>query len=481
MIPDLPHSIEAEQAVLGGVLVNAQASAGLDALAAVADILTAEHFYLAKHMQIWGAMLSCWQQQSIPDIRTLCEELRRRGQLDAVGGLAYVGNLYGMSSQVERFARIVVNLAARRRLITAASQIAAMAYDETMEFDMVLTHAQALVDGSSPSLADPRYRPFSAADLDREELPPLAWAIPGILPQGLTLLVGRPKMRKSWMALAFAIAIASGGKALGSIDVAAGDVLYLALEDGKRRLQTRQRKILSGSSAPRRLEYLTTAPRLDAGCVALVDDWVRRHPAARLVIVDVLAKVRPQSTGRGNMYDEDYAALEPLQQLAERRQVAILVVHHMRKADAEDIMDLVSGSAGVGGSADGLLLLDYPRGQDTAKLHVTGRDVDEPQTYAVQWDNPTVQWLLLGNAEEVQTTAERQEIIQVFRDERRTLGPRDVADLLCKESEYTRIKQLMYRMTRDGELHLVGRGQYCLPDLQLVAMGDMFAEQSNAK
>src|SRR5258708_19570344 len=80
---------------------------------------------------------------------------------------------------------------------------------------------------------------FPLKALLQKELPPVKWAIPGILPEGLTLLCGKPKMGKSWLVLGFALGIACGGYVLGKVNVEQGYVLYLSLEDNERRLQRR--------------------------------------------------------------------------------------------------------------------------------------------------------------------------------------------------------------------------------------------------
>lgn len=114
-----------------------------------------------------------------------------------------------------------------------------------------------------PPLGD-RFGPsriFSAAELMAEELPPVRWVVPGLLPEGVTLLAGKPKLGKSWLALGLGMAVASGGVALGTKQVECGDVLYLALEDNPRRLQGRLGKMLAGGEAPKGLYYATEWPR----------------------------------------------------------------------------------------------------------------------------------------------------------------------------------------------------------------------------
>jgi hypothetical protein len=461
----LPMNEEAERATLGCIFLNHEV------LDQVVDWLKPEMFWREENSLIYRAILTCRHQGLDPNDLTVYEQLRRQGQWEAVGGLGYINSLSDYapaSSWIEHYARIVIDAWRRRRLINIGGQIAAMGYQETSDLDLLLAKCRDLLEGNDAPVST-RYRPFSSDELDAEQLPPLRWIVPGILPEGLTLLVGKPKMRKSWMALALALAVASGGRALGSIPVEQGDVLYMALEDGKRRLQSRQRKILSGAGAPKCLHYLTAAPRIDDGCVNLIQTWLKRRPAARLVIIDVLAKVRPRNVARGgSMYDEDYAAIEPLQQLAERNQISILVVHHMNRSGAEDVFDLINGSNGIGGAADGVLALQYERTQTDATLKISGREIEDDSDLAVKWDNTTAQWVLLGKAEEVKISNERQEIIRCLREEKRPMTPREVADVLGKASEHQNIKQLMYRMAKTGDLQWMQGGKYTTPNLTLL-------------
>ena len=120
---------------------------------------------------------------------------------------------------------------------------------------------------SSPAGVKPRV--FSLQELLSWELPPVRWAIPDILPEGLTLLAGKPKLGKSWLALSAALSIAAGGVALGTQPVAKGDVLYLALEDNARRLQSRARQILASmTEIPSGIEFALDWPRLGEGGLA---------------------------------------------------------------------------------------------------------------------------------------------------------------------------------------------------------------------
>ncbi len=140
--PTLPNNVDAERATLGSILLNR------DALAAIAAWLKPEYFYLERHSQIFEAMLACFNNRVPPDTRTVSEELRRRGQLDQVGGILYLGELVEgvpTSYHVEFYARTVERTAILRRLINTGAQIAALGYNEQIEIDETIDKAEALL------------------------------------------------------------------------------------------------------------------------------------------------------------------------------------------------------------------------------------------------------------------------------------------------------------------------------------------------
>jgi RecA-family ATPase len=250
-----------------------------------------------------------------------------------------------------------------------------------------------------PEERNGRLKTFTVVELMAEELPEVKWVVPGILPEGVTLLAGKPKLGKSWLALGLAIAVATGGAALGNKQVEAGDVLYMALEDNRRRLRKRFGKLLSGDG-PHRLYIAIECPRMDKGGAKALEEWLEEHPDARLVVVDILKRVRPRAPASRSVYEADYEALEAMQRLAGEYGVSILVVHHLRKLDADDPLDEVSGSTGLSGGADGVLVLKRDRGRADAFLHVTGREIEEEAELALRWDSGLASWTLMGDAEE---------------------------------------------------------------------------------
>jgi replicative DNA helicase len=137
-----PQNIEAEEAVLGALLIDS------DAIIRVSTVLKAEDFYREKNGWIFRAALALHERHEPIDFLTVCDELERKGQLDEVGGPAFLTGLINVvptSIHIEHYATIVQRAAIRRRLIEAAGQIAALAYREADDVDEVVDRAEQVV------------------------------------------------------------------------------------------------------------------------------------------------------------------------------------------------------------------------------------------------------------------------------------------------------------------------------------------------
>jgi hypothetical protein len=153
--------------------------------------------------------------------------------------------------------------------------------------------------------------------LDAQVFPPLNYVVPGLIPEGLTLLVGAPKIGKSWLSLAIALAAASGGAALGHIQVDPRPVLLLTLEDGDRRLQDRIRRLTPGAPIPPLLHYMT---RIHQGLVVqTIEAWLEtiQHPMP-LVLLDTLGKIMPPAMNGETTYQRDYKVAGRLKDLRQQ-------------------------------------------------------------------------------------------------------------------------------------------------------------------
>ena len=315
------------------------------------------------------------------------------------------------------------------------------------------------VNGSS--IAKPNWRDhiITAAELQRKEFPPISYVVPGLIPEGLSILAGRPKVGKSWLALDVGIAVAAERVCLGERRPTSGDVLYAALEDNPRRLQRRIDKILSPVSAewPKRLTLATTWRRLDKGGVDDVVQWADGVTNPRLCILDILAGVRPIRTRDG--YTEDYESLAALHRMANERGLAVLVLHHTRKMEAEDPIDTISGTLGLAGCADTALVIG--RAAQGTTLYVRGRDIEEAE-HAVNFDKHSCRWTILGSAAEVHRSNERGKILDVLVNATELLGPQQISDRA--QMKHDNVRYLLGQMAECGEVMKAARGRYYHPN-----------------
>ncbi|MGV9827303.1 AAA family ATPase [Gordonia sp. NPDC003429] len=225
-------------------------------------------------------------------------------------------------------------------------------------------------------------------DLDKRVFAPLEWTVPQVIPEGFGLLAAPPKAGKSWLVAGTGLACASGGKALGYIDVAQRPCLYLALEDSHRRLQARYRQLLANQPIPRDMHSLTGLA--GDSVTAVIRAFMERHKGRKpVVFLDTIGKVRPPRRASEDSYHADYAVGSALKRIVDDHPGSSLVgVHHTRKMESDDFVDSVSGTNGLAGAADFVLVLARKRQSEEGILHITGRDVDEAEL-ALVMDNGT--------------------------------------------------------------------------------------------
>jgi hypothetical protein len=210
---------------------------------------------------------------------------------------------------------------------------------------------------------------------------------------------------------------------------------------------------------PAGLQFATHMETLDQGGVEFVRDWIDAASSPRLVIVDTLQKVRGSRSDRETAYESDYKAVAALQALAAEKGVAIVLVHHVRKLDADDPIDKVSGTLGLTGCADTTLVLDR-KGGGSCTLYGRGRDTEEIEQ-AVQFGKESCRWSILGDAGNVQRSGQRQAILDVLDEAPEAVGPTEIA-AAC-DMHVGNVRKLLFYMARDGEVEKVGRGRYQRP------------------
>ena len=237
---------------------------------------------------------------------------------------------------------------------------------------------------------------FTAEELIRMDFPPLQELIEGMLAPGLYILAGASKIGKSWLVLQIAHHI-STGLPLWDRKTVKGDVLYLSLEDTLRRIQSRLLRICDGETG--NITFATEAELIGNGFEKQIHNYMRHYPKTKLIIIDTLIKVRDIGWS-SSVYADDYACMTVFKHLAEQYDIAIVLVHHTRKQESQDIMEMISGTNGIMGCADGAMVLERPkRLLPEASLNMTSRDFEDAKILLRQ-DKETMCWEYAGYEDE---------------------------------------------------------------------------------
>jgi hypothetical protein len=205
-----------------------------------------------------------------------------------------------------------------------------------------------------------------------------------------------------------------------------------------------------------RLEWVTEGPQLDKGFIDRLERWRVSVKDARMVVIDVLQRVKPPGNRTQNAYELDYAIWAPLQQWATTHGVAVLGLHHTRKGAADDPLEALSGSNGLSACADTTIVLDQD--QNGRTLYVRGRDVEEKETAVIFTAGC---WSQLGNAADVRRSNERSVIIAAIADHSEPMSPIEIADATGKPR--ANVRQLVRKMAKSEELYKIGKKYWTEP------------------
>jgi len=303
---------------------------------------------------------------------------------------------------------------------------------------------------------------ITAKDLQTKTFAPVRIILPRLIPEGVTILAGKPKIGKSWLQLDIGLAVASDRFVLGAEKPVQGDCLYLALEDNQRRLKERLDKILQNTTAPQRLELRTDWRRVDQGGLEDIREWCRSVEKPRLILIDTLAVIRPVAGRNEQAYAADYRALQGLQKLAGELQLGIVVTTHLRKAPSEDDpFDEVSGTLGLTGAADTIVVMKRHSGM--TKIYVRGRDIQEGE-FAAEFNTQTCRWRLVGDAVEVFRSEARRAVATALKEAKRAMSISDIMAATERRDRHA-TEVLLHRMEKAGEVKHISRGLWAHPRL----------------
>jgi len=315
---------------------------------------------------------------------------------------------------------------------------------------------------------------FNSLSLDmptlmKTELPPMKWAVAGILPEGFICLAGRPKAMKSWTALKLVYCVQNGLNFLDHQTVQ-GDAIYFGLEDSKRRIKDRVAKMGFDKLKQPQIVLGGDVPYLSFGYEECLENWIKSKENPRLVVIDTLARIKPRQSKSGTAYDQDNLLMNGIQKLAVQNNLTVLFITHLSKSSQEYSFDKIQGSVGVQGMTDAMWMLDRGDGVNSkASLKGRGRDILDFE-YALNWDGDSMSYLYEGNLDIINQNENRREITKAMEDLSKELDqirPSDVAKFYgvpSNSKDGRRMARTMQRMADQFELDRgLKYGTYKLP------------------
>ena len=242
---------------------------------------------------------------------------------------------------------------------------------------------------------------IDGASLLALDVEPPRFIVARLVPAGLHLLAGSPKIGKSWLALWLCNQVSSGGK-VWEFDTQKCGTLYISLEDTIDRLHLRLSHITEHGSKD--ILFATNADNLATGLLEQLESFIKEYPDTGLIVIDTFQRIRDGDSE--STYANDYREVVKIKTLADRHKIAVLLIHHLRKAPDSDPFNMVSGSTGIIGAVDSIYVLEkQKRLENGAILYVTGRDIEDMQIKLEFNRDPPV-WKFTGYGNKTQNSTD---------------------------------------------------------------------------
>ncbi len=293
---------------------------------------------------------------------------------------------------------------------------------------------------------------ISATELLTRVYEDLSFLVPNLIPAvGVIILAAPPKTGKSFLVLFIAFMLSLAYPIFGYTTPEPVQGLYIAMEDNEARLHRRLKKF--GIEGNDNLVFVVKIEPGETG-IDQIDAYLEDHPQVKLIILDTLGYFFAQSAQSTSGFLDDYQKVRLFKDLAERRKIAIILVHHTRKMpDINDEFNEVSGTTGITAAADAILLLRRARGRNEAILSCTGRDFEDNRIL-LQPDFKTGNWTVVEGDEISYLTGERREILRVLKNSETPMTPLQLSKVVFKSSKS--ISLLLSKLYEEG---LVDKGE----------------------
>jgi RecA-family ATPase len=288
--------------------------------------------------------------------------------------------------------------------------------------------------------------------VEQQVFPDDDWLVDGLIPNGVSILVGDPKMGKSFLAQQLAIAVATDDLFLGSRKSKTGNVVYLAWEDSVKRIQKRTKA--SGKVATPGVVY-SFKPTLSGKDLSWMEGCIERYPDMRLLVIDTITYLRGGNSSNADSYTKDVQFMAPLTAMSEKLGFSIIAITHMNQlTKVTDVYHKIQGSTGQPGSADNIIFLTRSsRSSENGKLMISGREIDEFEV-KLRFNKKTWVW-----SEDALPQAEltvNDKILALLKQQTKPLSPKDISQQIGVSSCRTQLT----RMAENSEIIRVSKGLY---------------------
>lgn len=404
MVNENLFNLDAEKALLGCVISDGSIYDQLK------EKVKASDFYNIQHKQIWNTCGKLHADGQVIDMLTLANMMGK--EIDDGYLVKLAAGAIPSTMNAEHYAEIVHDWSVKRSWLKNISELSKRIFEPETTAATIVELSKTHIEVAEREMPREVKGRFTADEILGMTFEPIKWAIPDIVPEGLVFLGGRPKVGKSWMALQMAISIAAGGRFFNK-PVEKGEVLYFALEDNKRRIQSRLQKQMAPSGLPITFSH-ELAPLHWNGLPELYAEITADR--YRMILIDTLARATS-----GLDHSKDAGVLskicDDLQALAINHNLPLVFIDHTRKPNGmspNPIDDLI-GTTGKSRDADAVLIIYKQQGRSGAILKGEGREMSEIDL-SLTWDAQTCGWQCLGDADEIAMTDNRSQIMTALED-----------------------------------------------------------------
>lgn len=318
--------------------------------------------------------------------------------------------------------------------------------------------------------------PETLTDLLAAEIPPPLQLFEGLMHEGMLLFGGKSKRGKSWLMFDLSLSLALGGYGFRHFACPAPrPILYLALEDGRARLQGRALAIQPGIQSANGFHLRYEFPALTEEGIACLAAEITRHQYG-LVVVDVLAKLEQPKAGKGDKnYHDIYEMFTPLQALRKQHPFCLAMLTHLRKQEADDVFDSLLGSVAYQGAQDVLWVLERKPKDDFAFLHIRDKDAED-KTLALRFVEG--HWEYIGEGEEYEVSRDQRKIIQFLGQEKTECALEEIRKgCNFADAQYGYLRKLLSVMVKEDLVHRAKHGKYSATIRGALEMGDPSEDQ----